>query len=103
MLVETRDVEGLKVHLITDSEEYERADVLEGLNEIKDEMESLGMEFSYEFQAGLHDRLVSTDNGWRIHLGRGLDIFEPYGKYSVAASSATRRKCKECNIVYRRG
>src|SRR5574344_187206 len=103
MLVETRDVEGLKVHLVTDSEEYERADVLEGLNEIKDEMESLGMEFSYEFQAGLHDRLISTDNGWRIHLGRGLDIFEPYGKYSVAASSATRRKCKECNIVYRRG
>jgi ATP-dependent Lon protease len=103
MLVETRDVEGLKVHLVTDSEDYERTDVLEGLNEIKDEMESLGMEFTYEFQEGLHDRVISTDKGWRIHPGRGLDIFEPYGKYSVAASSATRRKCKECNIVYRKG
>ena len=38
----------------------------------------------------------------KIFLGRGLDIFEPYGKYSVAASAATHRKCKECNIGFRR-
>ena len=101
MLVETREVDGLKVHLATNCEDYERQDVLEGLMEIQGEMESLGMEFTYEFR-DFHDRSITTDDGWKIFLGRGLDIFEPYGKYSVAASAATHRKCKECNIGFRR-
>ena len=101
MLVETRDVEGLKVHLTTNTEDYERQDVLEALMEIQGEMESLGMEFTYEFR-DFHDRCIVTDDGWKIFLGRGLDIFEPYGKYSVAAAAATHRKCKECSIGFRR-
>jgi ATP-dependent Lon protease len=59
------------------------------------------MEFTYEFR-DFHDRSITTDDGWKIFLGRGLDIFEPYGKYSVAASAATHRKCKECSIGFRR-
>jgi ATP-dependent Lon protease len=33
-------------------------------------------------------------------LGRGLDIFEKYNPYSVAASRQEKRKCKEFIITY---
>ncbi|MEZ5055513.1 MAG: MIT C-terminal domain-containing protein [Saprospiraceae bacterium] len=31
--------------------------------------------FSYEFNENIHDRSINLDNGWKIILGRGLDIF----------------------------
>jgi len=102
MLVKTRSVDGLKVHLVTNTDEYERHEVVEALNEIQEEMEPMGMEFTYEFR-DFHDRTIIADNGWKMFLGRGLDFFEPYGKYSVGATVAEHRKCKECNISFRRG
>lgn len=101
MLVETRPVEGLKVHLATFAEEYEKHDVLEALTEIQGEMETFGMEFTYEFRQ-FHDRCIITNDGWKIMLGRGLDIFEPFNKYSVCSVASKQRKCKECNIGYHR-
>ena len=34
-----------------------------------------GIWFSWEFDASVHDRSIMTDTGWKIILGRGLDIF----------------------------
>ena len=102
MLVETRSVEGLKIHLKTSSEDdFKAADVIDDLTDIQDEMESLGVEFSFEF-ADFHDRCIKTDKGWKIILGRGLDIFESYGKFSIANSQQSRRKCKDFNVTYAR-
>ncbi len=100
MLVDTRSVEGLRVHLKTSSDDdFKAADVIDDLTDIQDEMESLGIEFSYEF-ADFHDRCIITDKGWKIMLGRGLDIFEPYGKYSIANSQQSKRRCKDFNVTY---
>ena len=99
MLVETRSVDGLKVHLTTFAEDYEIAEVTETLNEIKSEMEEYGMEFSYEFRQ-FHDRCIATDDGWKITLGRGLDMYEQFGKFSVSSTFARHRKCKECTIGF---
>ena len=42
-----------------------------------------------------HDRFIAADNGWKITLGRGLDIFEKYeGRFNVASLDQTKRKCK---------
>lgn len=100
MLVETRPVEGLRIHLKTSSDDdYKAADVIDDLTDIQDEMESLGVDFSFEF-ADFHDRCITTDKGWKIILGRGLDIFEPYGKFSIANSQQSKRKCKDFNVTY---
>ena len=102
MLVETRPVEGLRIHLKTSSDDdYKAADVIDDLTDIQDEMESLGVDFSFEF-ADFHDRCITTDKGWKIVLGRGLDIFEPYGKFSIANSQQSKRKCKDFNVTYAR-
>lgn len=50
-------------------------------DEIKDELAAVGIEFSYYFDAD-YDRNICLDNGWKINLSRGLDLFENFGRFS---------------------
>ena len=45
------------------------------LKEIQDGAASVGINFNVQFDEKIHDRSLRTDNGWKILLGRGLDIF----------------------------
>jgi ATP-dependent Lon protease len=55
----------------------------------------------YEFSDIKHDRMIEADTGWRIVIGRGLDIFQkPEGKFSLGFVDQTKRKCKETTITY---
>lgn len=48
-----------------------------------------------------HDKFIAADNGWKITLGRGLDIFEKIeGRFNVADYDQTRRKCKSCEMTF---
>ena len=48
-----------------------------------------------------HDRFILSDNGWKIVLVRGLEIFEKIEeRFRVADLDQTRRKCKACEITY---
>ncbi|MBU1149931.1 MAG: hypothetical protein KJ800_03155, partial [Proteobacteria bacterium] len=41
------------------------------------------------------------DIGWRILLGRGLDIFQkPEGKFTLGFVDQTKRRCKATTITY---
>lgn len=101
MLTETRQVEGLKVHLITNEEDDKIPALIDDLDDIKEDLATVGLEFTYEFK-DFHDRCIKTDTGWIITLGRGLDIFEPYNKFSLGAMLQSKRKCKEFSVVYSR-
>ena len=101
MLTESRQVEGLKVHLITNEEDDKIPALIDDLDDIKEDLATVGLEFTYEFK-DFHDRCVKTDTGWIITLGRGLDIFEPYNKFSLGAMQQSKRKCKEFSVVYSR-
>lgn len=99
MLTETRSVEGLKIHLQTWEEEEKVPALIDDLEDIKDDLTNIGIDFTYEFR-DFHDRCIKTDTGWIITLGRGLDIFEPYNKFSLGALQQGKRKCKEFTVVY---
>ena len=99
MLIDTRNVDELKVHLITNEEENKIPELIDKLDDIKDDMIEYGIEFDYKFR-DFHDRCIKTDNGWVISLGRGLDIYEKYSPYSVAAVRPGKRKCKEFMVTY---
>ncbi len=99
MLTETRQVEGLKVHLITNEEDDKLPELIDSLDDIKEDLATVGIEFTYEFK-DFHDWCIKTDTGWVITLGRGLDIFEPYNKFSLGAMQQSKRKCKEFSVVY---
>lgn len=99
MLINTRPVDDLKLFLITNEEEEKIPDLIDKLDDIKDDLASYGIEFEYKFR-DFHDRCIKTDTGWTITLGRGLDIFEKYSTYSIASSRQDMRKCKEFTATF---
>ena len=46
------------------------------LKDIQDGAASVGIKFNVEWDHTIHDRSITTDDGWKILLGRGLDIFQ---------------------------
>lgn len=99
MLINTRPVDDLKLHLITNEEEEKIPELIDKLDDIKDDLASYGIEFEYKFK-DFHDRCIKTDTGWIISLGRGLDVFEKYNTYSIASYRQDMRKCKEFTATF---
>ena len=99
MLINTRPVDDLKLNLFTNEEEDKITDLIDKLDDIKDDLASYGIEFTYKFR-DFHDRCIKTDTGWTITLGRGLDMFEKYSPYSIASSKQDMRKCKEFTATF---
>lgn len=94
------------VHVLTGEEtgsvEWQQKQLL-GLSEIKDAVAEAGIELSCAFDDTLHDRQITTDTGWRIILGRGLDIFQPFtssGRYDLRLRRQDLRRTKACTITY---
>ena len=99
MLINTRPVDDLKLKLVTNEEEEKIPDLIDKLDDIKDDLASYGIEFEYMLR-DFHDRCIKTDTGWTITLGRGLDIFEKYNTFSIASSRQDMRKCKEFMVTF---
>jgi ATP-dependent Lon protease len=99
MLIDTRPVDDLKMKLVTSEEEEKCPELIDKLDDIKDDLAAYGIEFEYTLR-DFHDRCIKTDTGWTITLGRGLDMFEKYSPFSIANSRQDKRKCKECMITY---
>ena len=75
---------------------------MQHLDEIQENLADLGIAMTYRMEQH-HDRFIAADNGWKITLGRGLDIFEKYeGRFNVASLDQTKRKCKACELTYLR-
>ena len=101
MLINTRPVDDLKLNLVTNEEEEKIPELIDKLDDIKDDLASYGIEFEYKLR-DFHDRCIKTDTGWTITLGRGLDIFEKYSPFSIASSRQDMRKCKEFMVTFMR-
>lgn len=67
----------ISVLLVTkeDKGEFQQQHLLM-LKEIQDGAASVGIRFNVDFDGTIHDRSIRADNGWKILLGRGLDIFQ---------------------------
>ena len=99
MLIDTRPVDDLKLNLITNEEEDKIPELIDRLDDIKDDLATYGINFEYKFR-DFHDRCIKTDTGWTISLGRGLDMFEKYNTFSIASSRQDMRKCKEFTATF---
>lgn len=67
----------ISVKLVTkeDRPEYQQQQLLM-LKAIQDGATSVGIKFNVHWDESIHDRSIRADNGWKILLGRGLDIFQ---------------------------
>ncbi len=92
----------IELVLTTSAEDGYQEKVLEQkFKEIAASLAQHGIQFSFEFNPGAHDRSIKGDNGWSIHPGRGLDIFQkPESKYELSEIDQTKRKCRETEIVF---
>lgn len=102
LISEKKDPEiEVKLHLVTSNNE----DYIEGAKDAFEQMtyslESIGIIFTYEFDENIHDRSINMDNGWKIVLGRGLDIWQKTGGwYDVNEYIQEKRLCKACEVTF---
>jgi ATP-dependent Lon protease len=70
------------------------------LDEIADSVFDSGITLTHELNPNKHDRSILASNGWKIILGRGLDIFQRVdGRLNLADINQEKRQCKDCEIT----
>jgi ATP-dependent Lon protease len=91
------------VTLVTKAEtgQYEQAHLLM-LKDIQDSASAAGINFTVTWDETIHDRSIRADNGWRILLGRGLDIFQKGSgsQYDIAARRQEFRQVVAFGVTY---
>ena len=91
----------IELHLVTANSEDYIEGVKEKFDQITYSLESMGINFTYEFDEFIHDRSIDMNNGWKIILGRGLDIYQKTGGYAdITDYIQERRLCKACEITF---
>ena len=93
------------VHLITVEDDFYGEKQREMLDEIKENIQIAGINFSWKFDTGntIHARHIKTDNGWKISLDRGLDIFQHYDMnqaFSLSNRVQKYRPCKAFEVTF---
>ena len=72
------------------------------LNDIQNGAAAVGIKFTVEWDDTVHDRSIVTDNGWKILLGRGLDIFQKGtgGQFDMGARRQEFRQVVAFGVTY---
>lgn len=90
----------VKIHLITSNTEEFLETTKQSFAELADSLSDLGIELTYEFSDKQHDRCIEMDNGWKIILGRGLDIWQKTnGRFDIAEIYQEKRLCREFEVT----
>jgi ATP-dependent Lon protease len=91
----------VKLHLVTANNEDYIENAKEALKQMSYSLEALGIIFTYEFDDYIHDRSIVMDNGWKVVLGRGLDIWQKTGGwYDINEYVQEQRLCKANEITF---
>lgn len=95
-----QDAETMNIKLITWNDNDFKETSIINFEEIKDSLGEMNIEFEYEFKESAHDRYIITNDGWKIILGRGLDMWQKSaGRYDIAEYLQEKRKCKEFDVI----
>lgn len=72
------------------------------LSQIVQEAAQQGLRVEVAKDLGGHDRWIRTDTGWRINLGRGLDVFQKSegGWFDLGTSRQEFRQVKAFGVTY---
>jgi ATP-dependent Lon protease len=75
---------------------------MEFLLRVKQAAAVAGINLDVKFDATIHDRSIVTNSGWRINLGRGLDIFQYVASdaFDLAAKLQQYRQVKAFGVTY---
>lgn len=93
----------VEVILTTRSDPLKPEEQEDFLEQIKSNVEPAGVHLTWQYDASVHDRSIVTDPGWKIVLGRGLDIFQPYpmgDAFAMSNRNQKHRLCRPFDITY---
>ena len=93
----------MKFHLITKQDEYKG--LQQYLEKIRESSASVGIQFTWEYDATgtIHARHIVTDQGWKVLLDRGIDIFQQYDMndaFTFSNRLQQYRQCKAFEVTY---
>jgi ATP-dependent Lon protease len=97
--------EEVSVHLVTTEDEFKGEQQKENFEKIQESAGSVGVNFTWEFEGTgtIHARHIMSDNGWKISLDRGLDIFQHYemnDAFTFANRLQEYRPCKAFEVTF---
>lgn len=77
---------------------------MEFLLRVKEAAALAGINLDVKFDASIHDRSIVANSGWRINLGRGLDIFQFVSNdaFDLAVRLQQYRQVKAFGVTYMR-
>lgn len=87
--------------LLEDDPEFQKKQ-LQMLSQIVQGAVQQGIKLEIAKDPGGHDRWIRTDNGWRINLGRGLDIFQKQegGWFDFGSTRQEFRQVRAFGVTY---
>ncbi|MBX3194862.1 MAG: BREX system Lon protease-like protein BrxL [Microbacteriaceae bacterium] len=85
----------------TDKDQFKK-DQLERLVALREASQSFGIALNVRLDDNIHDRSIITNHGWRILLGKGLDIWEPPTNAIAEARQEFRRIKSDTTFTYAR-
>ncbi len=93
------------IHLMTTEDEFKGEQQKENFEKIKESSGVVGINFTWEFDSTgtIHARHIITDQGWKISLDRGLDIFQNYemnDTFTFANRLQQYRPCKAFEVTF---
>ena len=98
----TPDAE-IEIRIVSSEDEFNPEKQSETLSRISEAVSHAGIRLAFRFDDSIHDRYISTDTGWKIIMGRGLDIFQNYdgnNTFSLQNALPEYRSCKSFGITY---
>jgi len=102
MLIRNKGInEEIKLKVITwNDSDQTLQESQNNLDEIAESVFDSGITLTYELNPNKHDRSIVANNGWKIILGRGLDIFQKSeGRFNIADLNQEKRQCKDCEVT----
>lgn len=95
----------IRLKVFTNAEPGEKQEADSHLIQVQNNLQGTGINMDYVIEPteAQHDRYLETDTGWKIILGRGLDIFQRYDYkdvFNLANSLQEERMCKPFEVTY---
>lgn len=92
----------LKLFTSLEEDSHYQQKQLQMLTQIVQEAAQQGIKVEVAKDPGGHDRWIHTDTGWRINLGRGLDIFQKSegSWFDLATSRQEFRQVRAFGVTY---
>jgi ATP-dependent Lon protease len=96
------DGEEVSLHLVTATGDIRMNEIEPHLRDIADQLINVDIKFTYEFNESIHDKHITTDTGWNIIPGRGLDIYQRWdrGALGLEQFSPESRLTRAFDVSY---